>query len=537
MSTKFAKIQWFVEIRGERLGPFTTHQIIERVMRRELKVIHRVSETGEGWVAICNEPIFEKHVNHLIENVSEHVSQGSAKKQIEAEDATAVSQELGELSGVHKIDAKSLGITEQLSHAKELQMAATNLAILRDILAEIRIRRKVIIVPENSNLKEEELHPDDQDEYVEAPQSVGDLMSSGTAKFLFMVMGLLALIFGGLQFRDHLAQQELQAEVEAQQERDLRPKYGQSIDTSGQKVDQMSESDLMVMADRELGLQNQAKVKWTLVESAKKQGQLVVARPDAHQIDEKKQKELARALNKKAYEFLLSGELQKAEQFLLKSLQLVSDDKSPTVLLLLETALLFQQADSSQTSRIRLQEVLRIVQRLKNSLGERYNSKLLIAELAALQAIGEPITQVKAIDDFLKRHPRGEREPATLGYDLKVSWPGIISHCIRVYNVDRTDARLSALLAGCLIRSDQADKAEPYIYYAFKKEPSIEIIRDLLAFTYFSLGKTDIAKNHLWDPKLPAYQVTPYQSITRIEFCRTYPDDAACGKRGTASSP
>lgn len=539
MSTKISKIQWLVEIRGERLGPFTTHQIIERVMRKEIKVVHRVSETGEGWVAICNEPIFEQHVESLIESVSDHIANGSAKKGMESDDATVVSQDLGELSGIHNIDAKSLGITDQLSHAKELQMASTNLSLLREILAEMRIRRKVIITPQKSTLaKDEDLHPDDQDEYVEAPMTVSDYITSGTSKFLFTILTLAGILFGGLEVKDYLARQEIEKERLAQQEQELRSKYGKSVTgNAGQSIAALSESELLSMADQELGVGQASPVKWTLMESAQKQGQLVPVAQEEKAIDQKKHQELSTALNKKAYEFLLSGDLNKAEQFLLKSLQLSASDKTPTILLLFETALLFHQADSGSSSNIRIQEVRRLARQYRLSMGDKFNTKLLIAEIALSLVQNESPVQNKLVQEFVNRHPRNEKEGPSVGVQFKVSWGGLLPHCVRIYNVDRSDSQLSALLAGCLVRTEQADKAEPYIYYAFKKEPTSQPIRDLLAFTYLATGKIDLARQNLWDPKVPSFQVTPYQSTTRIEFCRMHPEDTACRGRGTASSP
>ncbi len=526
-----AQIQWIVEVRGERHGPYTTQTIVHRLMRKELKVIHRVSETGDGWVAICNEPVFEQYIHLLIEQMARQVAQGSIAKLEEEDDATVVSNDIGELSGVFNMNAIKQGISEQLSHAKELQQASTNLTILRSLLSDIRIKRKVIIVAnDKAPSEDDEIHPDDKDEYVLTSRNFSDYVSGGSSKFLATLFILSIFTFLGIQWKEKREEEERLALQKSQQEAMVKSKYSGKLGNENE-VMKMNTADLLDMANSMLGTQKNI-MEWTLVESAKNGMLMTVgsSRPDNY----REQKDVFQALNKKAYEYLLSGELMKAEEFLLKSLALYSEDKHVAILLLTETALLFNQADSSSLSKIRLREIVNIIRQYRDS-NEKASTKLYVAEMAVFHALEDRENLKTVVKHFLKQHPRDEKEEATVGYLQKASWTGLLPHCINVYSSENTDANFSAMLAGCLVRTSSAQKAEPYIYYAYKKNPSNDAIKDLLGWVYLDIGQYEKAKKLLWDPTIPSFKVSTYLTYSRIEFCKVRNKDPLCSGRGTAS--
>lgn len=529
------QFQWILEVRKERLGPYTTQSIVQRLMRGEVRVIHRVSETGEGWVAICNEPIFEQYISQLIEHMAEQVARGSIAKVEEQDtgavddDATVVSKDIDDLSGVFNLNDLKQGISQQLNHAKELQQAATNLAILRKLLSEIRIKRKVVIVTDDKPPSEEdEVHPDDKDVYILTKKNFSDYVSSGSAKFMTSILVLAIFAFLGVKWKEKRDRDEELALQKAQQESLIKSKYSGKLGNENE-VMIMSTADLLEKANSMLG--QQKLTRWTLVDSAKNGG---VSSQEQRPENYKEHRDVFLALNKKAYEFLLGGELEKAEEFLLKSLALFSERKHIAILLLTETALLFNQADSSSLSKIRLQQVAEIIRKYR-SKDEKTSTKLLVAEMVLYHELGESEKLKNVVNRFLKAHPRGEREENTVGYLQKVSWTGLLPHCIKVYSSDNANSLFSAMLAGCLARTPSVKKSEPYIYYAYKKNPGNEVMKDLLAWVYFDTGQYDKAKKLMWDPSIPSFQVSSYLTFSRIEFCRIRGNDPICSGRSTAS--
>ena len=534
--SQMAQLQWIVEIRGERHGPMTTQQVVHRLMRKELKVINRVSETDEGWVAICNEPIFEEYIHRLIEQVARQVAEGSmAKAAAEEEgvndDSTVVSQDLGELSGVFNMNAIKQGISDQLSHAKELQQASQNLTLLRNLLSEIRIKRKVVIVADDKPpAEEDEIHPDDKDVYVLTKRNFSDYVSSGSSKLLFSVLLIAVFSWLGIQWKEKREKDEELAMIEAQQEKRMKNMYSGTLGNENE-VMTLNPEDLIQKANQMLGEQRN-KTEWSLVETSKSGVYMPVgvSRPDNY----KEQRDVFRALNKQAYEFLLGGELKRAEEFLLKSLALYSEEKHIAILLLAETAILLNQAEKSKLSQIRLRQIISIINKYR-SANEGASTKLYVAEMAMYYTLDDRRGLKRTVNKFLEQHPRGEKEPGTVGYLQKVSWSGLIPHCINIYGSDNADARMSAMLAGCLVRTPSANKAEPYIYYAYKKKPGDELIKNLLGWVYFDIGQYNKAKKLLWDPSIPSFQVSKYLTFSRIEFCRSQDRDPVCSGRGTAS--
>ncbi|MCB0407676.1 MAG: hypothetical protein KDD34_05680 [Bdellovibrionales bacterium] len=532
-NTNISKIQWLVEIRGQKQGPFTTHQIVERLMRKDLKIVHRVSETDGGWVAICNEPIFEQHILNLIDQVSEHVSKGEEARSKDKDNTSDDDSHWSDLSGIHNLNVKSLGISEQLNHAKELQQASVNLMLLRNLLSEIRIKRKIVITEQEKEL-EDQLHPDDRDQYIAPPVKISDYLSSGTTKFFMSLLVLVIGILGAMEVKSYLEKRELQEQALKDQEAKLRQKYGEAKISKKDQIASLTEDQLLKMVNQELGIDKNGKsIKWTLLETqAQKQ---IIKYESGEEVDVETHEHLSEALVVKAYEHLLTGDVVKAEEYLLKSIQLYSPDRAPAIILLMETALLIHANAPSNTSRLRLEEVLHIIKERKQEVKAGI-AKLKVAEITILLALNRKENLSQLAKEFLKLHPSQDTDKFEVGYKLKVSWSGLLAHCISIYQADKTNALMSAVLGSCLIRSDKKDKAEPYIYYAYKKDPKNTLIRDLLGYTYFVTGDLEKSKKLLWDPTEPAYKVTPYQTKNRLLYCKSNLSDPLCVSRGSASS-
>lgn len=528
-NTGVHSIRWLVEVNGEQFGPMTTHQIVERLMRKEFRVAHRVSETGAGWAAICNEPVFERHVENLIEQVAETISEGSRKRSVHESPSD---QDFGELSGIHQIDVKSLGISDQLTHAKELQQASTNLSLLRSLLSEIRMKRKVIVTaPSGAHKSDVEMHPDDRDEYIEAPRKIEDFFGSGVAKILYIASALVIFLVAGFKFKVHQEEQAERERVISQQENLIRSKYG--VEAKVSKFDEMNLNQLMGEIQEVLRVGGDGRVEKQKI--ALNRGDVMTWFNVETKVPSNvaEQKELYPVVCKRAYELFLEGELAKAEEFLLKALLLHSESKVDALVLLLEVAILMKKPNSRN---VRFSELVKLYDRFM-ILEKQNQSRILIAKLRALVELKLNEDVLRVTKQFLLDHPRGEVNGTILGFRERSSWDNLVNHCISIYKSNSSHLEMSALLSACLIRSSQKEKAEPYAYYAWRQEPKNTLIKDQLSYVYLKTGKVLEAKKLLWDRKEYAFNVTDFQKASRIEFCLTYPGDRICSGigRGTAS--
>ncbi|MCB0351441.1 MAG: hypothetical protein KDD38_09675, partial [Bdellovibrionales bacterium] len=159
MNSSLDKDRWYIDISG-RIELMTAWQIIEGLLSLNLKIIYRVSRDKVKWAAICNQPYFEDAVQDLIKTLSDQATKYGAE--------SAQKAGLGESTGFTNIKNITSQINDQLEHANQLQEINVHLQRLRNLAGDIAAKKKLIISAQ-TKADEEELHPDDKNEYLNNP--------------------------------------------------------------------------------------------------------------------------------------------------------------------------------------------------------------------------------------------------------------------------------------------------------------------------------------------------------------------------------
>jgi tetratricopeptide (TPR) repeat protein len=507
------------------MGPMETLQIVEGLLSRQLRVVNRVSRDGSNFRAICNEEYFEEFIIKLIEKLTPLADKENALNHLEAKN-----KDFSELSGVHSIDVNSLGITEQLEHAKQLQRASADLSGLRKILIEIRTNRKVVIQAQANEEPEDFVHPDDKDVYIEAGPSLNPFQ--GGNKYVVGVFVFVAAVFFGLDYQKKQAMLEEQAKLEAEQEAKISSKYlGTGGASSSEKVDDSAlikaVTDLLELPPNKEGVQSYLDMQSYIASanSAVVNG-VTVSRVDA--------KRTFNTLMDRASVRILKDENDKAEELLLHAIKIPFQSKVDALTMLMNVAYKIDSRSSSNRF-VRVQSVLKMIdkyEKVDSKVGQR--DKLAFVKFLGYHYSNNTLGVNTSFRAFLKFPPEPDFG-AALGYKALTSWESLLADCVNVYNSRRSDGWANAMLTGCLLRTSKADKASAYAGYALSMLPNEEDVIAVAGLAYLKSGDKKQAKSALWQPIKGTQASATVRLAGRKKFCEAYPGETVCMARDSAS--
>ncbi|NQZ01313.1 MAG: hypothetical protein HRT45_11675 [Bdellovibrionales bacterium] len=515
---------WIVEVRGQKMGPMETLQIVEGLLSRQLRVVNRVSRDGNNFKAICNEEYFEEFIIKLIEKLTPLADKEVALKQLEDTNK----EDFSELSGVHKIDVTSLGITEQLEHAKQLQRASADLSGLRKILIDIRTNRKVIIQAQ-THVDREEIHPDDKDVYIDTGPTLNPL--KGGNKYILGTFVVVAIVFFGIDYQKRQAYLAEQAELEKEQEAKISSKYlgggGGGVAPGEEKDDSAlikMVTDLLKLPPKNaVGVQGYLEMSSYIANanSAVIDG-VTVSRAEA--------KQTFSQLMDRATTRILKDEVEKAEELLLYAIKIPFQSKVNALLMLMNVA---HKIDLKTGSKrfVRVQSVLTMVDRYERVDPKvKGKDKLSFVRFLGNHYLENQVGVNTSFRQFLKHMPEVGYGSSTL-----TSWESLLADCVNVYNSRRSDAWANAMLTGCLLRTSKADKASAYANYAVGQLPNEEDIVAIAGLAFLKTGDRDRAKQELWKPIKVKKAQAALRFAGRKQYCESYEKDSACASRESAS--
>jgi tetratricopeptide (TPR) repeat protein len=535
MTQPSIKIRWYIDVKGDIRGPFETADVITRLIGGELKVIHRASKDRANWKAICNEVFFEQALTQEIEVMSKEALKFGPEASSDTADAK---------SGFHNLQNISKGISDQLQHAQILQELSVGINSRRQLLAEIASKRKLVIEV-SSRQVEDEIHPDDRNEYIEP--SFWARFLQRDKRFLKKLAAVLVggLIAAGGVYR-YFAQIEAEATRLTDQTREaIEAKRLGNYEKALVLFDEIKgkakfdAKTLIEFAEAHVAqkrymqakdvLNSALKLATTNEERAQIYFQLaVVARLEsdsagavAHYEKSIQEGATFEALHNLAILMIAQGDFTRAEELLLQALSMPEENKGATLLALFETALFLDQAEvmtapvgkappaSEQFQRLaKVKEMLIKFQTRPQSLGKQILAAQVItsAKMNEEEATKEYIRSL--IDFYSSSIPK--HQPSALD-EQRTSWTTMFALCRELYKANNTNSLISAFFAVCAWEVSGPAGALPYAQYAHKMKSDDPWLTGLLAQLLVAsqkpedataLFRASVSNLYLWDSRL-----------------------------------
>jgi tetratricopeptide (TPR) repeat protein len=523
--------RWFVQIKGQIVGPMPGNKILARVISDELTVMSRVSSDRKNWNAICNVSFFEELVNSRIRAYTGKTDvvgqQGPG-----GDDSTPLESDDMNYNAVHTNAVE--GLYEQLDHARQLEELTANIQKLNAIKKEILLKRKTIVVERERD--GDEVHEDDQNIFIPKPAkkfSLKEIFSGNVrhrklaiASAALFILGLIGTI-GYSAYETHQEQVALEIKLKAEAEARAKSEYEKAaLATDGNVINKnASAEELLALAESyakekkhsagqaaikqalrmQLDVSNRARAHAISAAISLAVGDLDTA---AVQYTESLQLiELYGTLHAVGVLNVRKGNFEEAERFFLKALQLPnssSSDRAITLIHLFETALVLDKKTSiekttgdPQPTMIRTAAALSMINEvlpsvtngkdrllLVKAMGEYYTANKEGFQTSAIELIDEPVDLATAI----------------IQSDLEdefTQWHRLVRHCALVYNKPPVSGFNAAFYAACLTRSHGAAQALPFAKYAFTLNSKDSIFGALYSSVLFSSGDIEAAEKIL----------------------------------------
>lgn len=516
---------WIVDIRGQKMGPMDSLQVVEGLINRQIRVMHRVSRDGDKFQAICNEEYFEQFIIKLIEKLTPLADKETALQHLEGD-----KKDFTELSGVHRIDVNSLGITEQLEHAKQLQRATNDLSMLRKILIEIRTNRKTIIQASVKPKQVEDFHPDDQDVYITESSNWNPFV--GGNKYLVLLLFVAGAIFLGVDYQKRQALMEEQEREVLDKEAQISSQYGMATD-SASKTPNIKDSSIIKNAQSLIGVAATGKIQGSsYVNMDGFMSQPNELRINGKVIKRSEANSSFESLLERASIRILEDNNKKAEELLLLSLKIPAQPKVQALALLITVAKKLDDAEGS-SRLIRVRSLLRLAEKYEKSV-KGSDDKLIFVKMMAHFYLQNQLGLDASFRQFVSVFPLQD-SGSTLGYRSLTSWNSLLAECVNIYNSHRENAWANAMLVGCLMRSSKADKAEGYAGYAISKLRDQEDVKALAGYAFLQAQNIDAARDVLFEPLKGSKSKVAYRKKIQGFFCDQLPNEKVCRLRSSAS--
>jgi tetratricopeptide (TPR) repeat protein len=543
--------RWFIQIKGQIVGPMPGQKVLARVISDELTVMSRVSSDRKNWKAICNVSFFEDLVNSRIRayagktEVVGQMGQG-------IEDETPF--ETNELNFNEVHTGAIQGISEQLVHARQLEELTANIQKLNAIKKEILLKRKTVAVERDRDDSEE--HPDDQNVFISKPVkrfSVKE-MFSGNVRHRKMAIASAVLLVGGLigtisysAYRDRQEQIALETKAKAEAEARSRGEYQKAAASGDNQIKNATAEELLALAETQLKGKNHAASKLAVKQalamtldssnrarahaiSAAISAAISVAAGDldlaAEQYTESLQHvELYGTLHGVGILNIRRGNYEEAERFFLKALQLPNPspaDRVITLVQLFETALALDKKVAAENAATTAPgaapkaAVPNMATTMATTMARTTASLNLVAEAIATTTVGrDRLLLTKAMGDFYLGNkegfqtsaielidepldPNAENLKSELDDDL-AQWQNLVRHCAIAYNQPPINGLTAAFYAACLSRSHGPAQALPFAKYAFTVNNKDPLFGALYSSVLLSTGDAESAEKILID--------------------------------------
>lgn len=526
--------RWFVQIKGQIVGPMPGDKVLARIISDELTVMSRISQDRKNWKAICNVSFFEELVNSRIRAYTGKTEVVGQMGPGNDDDTPFETSEVN----FNALNTKAVeGISEQLDHARQLEELTANIQKLNAIKKEILLKRKTVVI--ENDRQEEEDHPDDQNVFISKPAkkfSFKELLSgnvrhrkTAVASAVILIGGFLGT-FGYSMYQDHQEQVALEMKQKADADLQAKAEYDKAAATKGGEAVNRNATaeDLLAQAETHLKEKNhsagQQAIKqaltMTLDSSNRARAHAIsaaisVAIGDldqaADQYSESLQHvELYGTLHGAGILNIRRGNYEEAERYFLKALQLPtsnSSDRTVTLVHLFEAAVALDKksiaahvstgsSDSAPTMAKTTAALPLIVEALSTAKSGR--DRLLLAkamghfyignkeqfQASAIELIDEPVdSRAKDIDSDLD--------------DDLAQWQHLVRHCAIVYNQPPISGFGAAFYAACLSRSHGAAQALPFAKYAFTVNGKDSLFGSLYASILLATGELEAAEKIL----------------------------------------
>ncbi len=518
--------RWFLQIKGQIIGPIPGAKVLERLVSDEVTVIHRVSQDRRTWAAICNTPYFEELIQYRIRSYTGESQNVGQMKPGGDEDPEF---EVNEVLGLH---GATDNITEQLDHARQLEELTANIQKLNFLRKEIALKKQTITVEKEAD-PDAEMHPDDENIFVSAAPKKTKLSdffkgSEISRKRLSVVLGVVVVgaivTYGAVWYTDTKKIDEdkvkLRQALEAQAKGDYAAAIASAKGIKGSSLanrEFASAKDLIHLADAHIKGRDRKTGQVLLSQAmtmnpsstdrarahalqyvlAEESGNLVQASVELE--ESLKSEELFSTLHNLAILKLKLKNAAEAESLLLKALAMAEKtptiDTSVTALAAFEAALSLDQADRATALATlkpedpappmkRLEAVEQILQAtIKKSTAWRAELSLALAVVHFHRGHIEPF-QLAAIE-LMDSPAELEKQKVETGLDADLAkWTQLSRYCTEIYNRPNPNDFVAAFYSSCLKRSHGAEKALPFAKYALAMRPTdsvyIGITADLL---------------------------------------------------------
>ncbi len=548
--------RWFLQIKGQIIGPVPADKVLARLLNGELTVMSRVSQDRTNWRAICNTAVFEELVNERIRaytGKSEIVGQFGPNHHDDTPfESSQVNFDIVKTNAVE-------GISEQLDHARQLEELTANIQKLNHLRKEIIQNKQTVTVEKESN--DDESHPEDQNIFIPKTQKSSGFsqfltrMRSGDVRSRRLAVGSLVLLVGGLLssvayygYETYFPNGTHNAQTAGQHESGYAEATAQLEKEKGltppnpEELLQMADAHLKSKRPREsqelsrqvlamnVGKEIKAQAHALVAAAAAQMGQTDVAISEYAQAIEAH--EMQSSLHNLGVLKLKTGNAVEAERYLIKAVQVApphSVSRSMSLLALFEAARSIDEAEAKNSvsdqsagqlgaQNTHLSAVSPfITEELKTANALR--SRLLLAQLytehaKALRAglmpsaqSGFQLAAVDFIDHPLKldlQNSSGQtasvEDAVPLADDLDdqfANWQTLVHRCATIYKQPPINAFTAAVYAACLSRSHGAASALPFAKYANDLNANDPVFGGLYSSLLVLTGQPDSAKDLL----------------------------------------
>lgn len=560
MSGAIAKDLWYLDVRG-KIQRLATQQIIDLLLKNEVKVIHRVSRTQSSWKAICNEIYFESAIQDLIDTLSKEAT----KYESNASDSSSKV----EMSGFHNLKNLKSGINEQLHHAQILQNINYRLHGLRHVLSEIASKRKHVVDMSVKEVKDE-MHVDDRNEYINQPgfwSQFSKYFNFKKSRFWVYVIRAVffvsCFIFFGSKYLQLQVEKETQAEVSKLQEAVLAKTmgdYNRAIELfSGVKnLQSLDAKALMAMAESfaqakryekatelvnlaitpPLNKNDLSQVNNRLGRIAQQNGQPDVAK--GYYLNSLQNGTLYSSLLNLGIIYLEMNDYQLAEDLLLKAIEVSGHDPMPALLSLSEVAVQLdkQQAQNLPAINFKLDKLnLRakkadeLIELVKKPESPFY--QLLLASQIVLAAQARRDDRFnKLVAEWLDLDPSAKDVNPQIyeeGLDYRrTTWRHMYKRCLETYSGPYKNNLKSAFYAGCVARTAGFKEAIPFVLYSYNNAKVDPVLRGFLGYLTIFTGNAEGARQVLRSGDLNGSRLG---ALAMVELCNAYPDSVCHQKK------
>lgn len=562
--------RWFVQTKGQVIGPIAGAKVLERLLTEDISVVNRVSKDRRVWAAICNTPFFEELIQQRIraytgesQNVGQMRPGGDEDPEFE----------ISQVFGVH---GATDNISEQLKHARQLEELTANIQKLNFLRKEITLKKQTV-TREKVLDADSDLHPDDENVFIAAaPKKTrfADLFkgSDVSRRRMYILLAIVAIggigTQGAFMYNDHKKNDEDRAKLQQALAAQASGDYAKAIaSVKGIKSSSLanrefvSAKDLISLADahikgrdpktgqallsQALGMNpspaDKARVHILQAMMASNSGDLVLASVELE--ESLKSEELYSTLHNLGVLKLKLKKPLEAEPLLLKALALADQtentDTSPTVLAAFEAALALDRVDLAAAAAhpkpdappVQMRRLESVAQMLEAAAKKTsaWREEVMLAIAVTHYYLGQieafQLSAIELMDSPTEKS--SEKLKAGFDYDL-AKWNQLYKYCTEVYNQPKSTDFVAAFYAACLKRSHGAEQALPFAKYALALHPTDPVYIGLTADLLLELKKDEAAKSILFkDGVAIVGSKLAVAAVERLKTNGTVPRDPA----------